>query len=107
MAFSNIIKLNDKTWEGKLPSSEEKTDRDVKRTFNLSYDGDFFLTNSVGGSTIYRLPSVTSGNVNFEKILELRSDEVVTSISWSSGECGPVITGDSHGNINIFTLLSQ
>jgi len=107
MAFSNIIKLNDKTWEGQLPISEEKTSKVTKKTFNLSSDGYFFLTNSDGGSVIYRLPSVGSGNVQFEKILELRSEEVVTSVSWSAGECGPVLTGDSHGNVNIFTLLSQ
>ena len=107
LAFSNIIKLNDKTWEGRLPVSEERSSKVTRKTFNLSSDGDFFLTNCDGGSNIYRLPSLSSDNVQFEKILELRGEEVVTSLTWSGGECGPVLTGNGQGNVNIFTLLSQ
>ena len=107
LAFSNIIKLNDKTWEGQLPVSEERSSKVTRKTLSLSADGDFFLTNSDGGSNIYRLPSLSSDKVQFEKILELRGEEVVTSLTWSGGECGPVLTGDSQGNVNIFTLLSQ
>ena len=107
LAFSNIIKLNDKTWEGRLPFSEERSSKVRRKTLNLSSDGDFFLTNSDGGSSIYRLPSLSSGHVELEKILELRGEEVVTSLTWSGAECGPVLTGDCQGNVNIFTLLSQ
>ena len=107
LAFSNIIKLNDKTWEGRLPDSEERSSKVTRKTLSLSADGDFFLTNSDGGSNIYRLPSLSSDKVQFEKILELRGEDVVTSLTWSGGECGPVLTGDSEGNVNIFTLLSQ
>ena len=107
LAFSNIVRLNDKTWEGQMPVSEERSNKVSSKSFKLSSDGNFFLTNSDGGATIYRLPSVSSAEVKFDKILELRSDEVVTSLSWGQGECGPVLAGDSHGNVNIFTLLSQ
>ena len=107
LAFSNIIKLNDKTWEGRLPFSEERSGKVTRKTLNLSSDGDFFLTNSDGGSNIYRLPSLSSELVQFEKILELRGEEVVTSLTWSGADCGPVLTGDCQGNVNIFTLLSQ
>ena len=107
LAFSNIIKLNDKTWEGRLPFSEERSGKVTRKTLSLSSDGDFFLTNSDGGSNIYRLPSLSSEPVQFEKILELRGEEVVTSLTWSGAECGPVLTGDCQGNVNIFTLLSQ
>lgn len=107
MAFSNIVTLNDKTWEGQLPFSEDRSSLVSRKTFKLSSDGKFFLTNSNGGSFIYKLPCVTSTVVKFQKILELRSEEEVTSVSWSPGECGPVLSGDCHGNINIYTLLSQ
>ena len=107
LAFSNIIKLNDKTWEGRLPFSEERSGKVTRKTLNLSSDGDFFLTNSDGGSNIYRLPSLSSELVQFEKILELKGEEVVTSLTWSGADCGPVLTGDCQGNVNIFTLLSQ
>jgi len=113
MAFSNIVKTNDKVWEATLPGySELITNTKVTPAICISSDGDHILTNSYGEANICKLPNV-SGTEKEKHDLEMtlsltRGDTCqVSSVLWSSGDCVPALCGLKDGSVKIFTLLSQ
>ena len=113
MAFSNIVRTNDKVWEGTLTSAGGDTPG-VRPVFSMSSDCDHILTNHGGAANIVKLPHITPGPDtqpdSLENILALSSsaDNIVTTeVLWCTGDCSPAITADSQGNIKIYTLLKQ
>ena len=112
MAFSNIVKSNDKVWESSLPSNSERIiNTKVSPNICISSDGDHVLTNSFGEANIFKLPNVSSTDEEnkLEMTLSLSRGETsqVSSVLWSSGDCIPVLCGLTDGSVKIFTLLSQ
>jgi len=112
MAFSNIVKTNDKVWESSLPSNSERTNNTkVSPNICISSDGDHVLTNSFGEANIFKLPNVSSTDEEnkLEMTLSLSRGETsqVSSVLWSSGDCIPALCGLTDGSVKIFTLLSQ
>ena len=104
LAHSSIIKTGNKVWEGQV-----NTDEDTKPAFCLSPDGDHILTATQSGSTIYRLPKSEAGSElsQLEKVLGLRGEHPTSAVDWSSGDCGPAVTGGTDGSVKIYTLLCQ
>ena len=109
LAFSNIVRTNDKVWEGLVVGPEKY--QDVKPSLCVSSSSDHMLTNCGGSASIYRLPNISGTDssepeTKLEKMLTLTS-EGVSSVLWCGGECSPAITGHHQGQINIYTLLTQ
>ena len=107
LAFSNIVRSNEKVWESGARSAPAVTTRPV---FSMSSDCDHVLTNESGAASLIKLSPVPGANTDLETVLTLSSGDqgpVTTSVLWCTGDCSPALTGDNTGNIVIYTLLRQ
>jgi len=117
---SSLLRPGTKLWCGEMSS----LDCDLVSDFALSPTGDHVLVGSSTGALVYRMEnSGSDGEVgvmlhssdastlprggNLVKVLGIRAETAITTVHWTSGDCGILLAGGMDGSIKISTLLHQ
>eukprot|EP00088_Acartia_fossae_P064642 TRINITY_DN7959_c2_g1_i2.p1 TRINITY_DN7959_c2_g1~~TRINITY_DN7959_c2_g1_i2.p1 ORF type:complete len:710 (-),score=131.14 TRINITY_DN7959_c2_g1_i2:81-2210(-) len=126
---SSLLRPGTKLWRGTMPTM----DCELVGEFALSPTGDHVLVGSATGAIVYRidnadnegegdsaLPGTTglgaTGGLTdasppkrgqLVKVLGMKAETTITTVHWSSGDCGILLAGGMDGSIKISTLLHQ